>query len=136
MVDSWDVDVVTVASPAHGAPSPAQGTYYLPWLPSEPLHARFYPPHTLCIPRRYSRKVNNTLPWALLLHLCFTCWFLGTESLKSEVITESMSRAAPYEELLSYYEEKFGILVRGCWEERSLACSRLPASIFSRRFQI
>ena len=57
-------------------------------------------------------KVNTSLPWALLLHLGFSCWFLGTESLKSEVITESLSQAASYAEVLASYEAKFGILVR------------------------
>lgn len=56
-------------------------------------------------------KVNNTLPWALLLHLCFTCWFMGTESLKSEFITESISQVQPYGEVIAAYKESYGIFV-------------------------
>lgn len=56
-------------------------------------------------------QVNNTLPWALLLHLCFTCWFMGTESLKSEVITDSISYAQPYEDVIDAYEDNYGIMV-------------------------
>lgn len=37
---------------------------------------------------------------------------MGTESLQSEVITESMSSAAAYKDILSYYQDKYGILVR------------------------
>eukprot|EP00904_Undaria_pinnatifida_P003525 jgi/Undpi1/13173/HiC_scaffold_8.g02835.m1 len=70
---------------------------------------RFYrrPPHR---EDALQRQVNKALPWALLLHLGFTCWFLGTESLKSEVITESLSQATSYEDVLAAYEAKFGIL--------------------------
>lgn len=37
---------------------------------------------------------------------------MGTESLQSEVITESLSSAADYEDILSSYQDKYGILVR------------------------
>lgn len=56
-------------------------------------------------------KVNNTLPWALLLHLFFTCWFMGTESLKTEIITESISQVQPYKDVIAGYENTYGILV-------------------------
>lgn len=36
---------------------------------------------------------------------------MGTESLKSEVITESMSHVKPYTETIASYEDKYGILV-------------------------
>lgn len=56
-------------------------------------------------------QVNNTLPWALLIHLCFTCWFLGTESLQSEIATDSISEARDYASVIASYEDRYGVLV-------------------------
>ncbi|CAM9192623.1 unnamed protein product, partial [Discosporangium mesarthrocarpum] len=71
---------------------------------------RFYhrPPHR---EDALQRQVNNTLPYALLIHLCFTCWFLGNDSLKSEVITSSVQQAAAYEGTIANLEAQYGLLV-------------------------
>ena len=47
---------------------------------------------------------------------------MGTESLKSEVITESISQAQPYGEVIAAYEESYGIFV-----------SLFPALVVPRR---
>lgn len=38
---------------------------------------------------------------------------MGTESLQSELITESVSSATSYKDILVKYEDSYGILVRG-----------------------
>eukprot|EP00903_Cladosiphon_okamuranus_P010786 g10192.t1 len=84
--------------------------YLITYWVDKAMLLRFYtrPPHR---EDALQRQVNNTLPWALLLHLCFTCWFMGTESLKSEVITESISQVQPYKDQIAEYEKTYGILV-------------------------
>ncbi|CAM9323183.1 unnamed protein product [Ectocarpus sp. 12 AP-2014] len=84
--------------------------FFITYWVDKAMLLRYYrrPPHR---EDALQQQVNNTLPWALLLHLCFTCWFLGTESLKSEVITESISQVTPYEDVIASYEEGYGILV-------------------------
>ncbi|CAM9423368.1 unnamed protein product, partial [Scytosiphon promiscuus] len=84
--------------------------FFMTYWVDKAMLLRFYqrPPHR---EDALQQQVNNTLPWALLLHLCFTCWFMGTESLKSEVITESMSSAQPYEDVIAAYQDDYGVLV-------------------------
>lgn len=76
--------------------------------------------------------MNNTLPWALLIHLAFACWFLGTESLQSEVITETFSKAADYKTLIDGYHDSHGILVRDLWRRRLLIFFALGRTHFSK----
>lgn len=57
-------------------------------------------------------QVNKTLPWALFIHLCFTCWFLGTESLESGTISDPTGHASAYRDTIHEYEQRYGILVR------------------------
>ncbi|CAM9208586.1 unnamed protein product [Hapterophycus canaliculatus] len=84
--------------------------FFITYWVDKAMLLRFYqrPPHR---EDALQQQVNNTLPWALLLHLCFTCWFMGTDSLKSELVTDSISYAQPYDDVIAAYEDDYGILV-------------------------